>query len=296
MSGRSICVVGSINTDTTYTVRQLPGPGETILADTSQVSHGGKGANQAAAAAASGGSVAMVASVGDDDENGTAAVHDLEVRGIDVEGIAHALGAPTGSAVIVVSDDGENTIVVDPGANHALETAWVEQHVGRLAPGVILAQLEIPTTALVAAASAAPSATFVLNPAPMPADTSVLEDLLDTVDVLVPNRTELAQLVDLPEPWSPDEIDHCASVLGFDGTLVVTLGSDGAVIYAGSSRIVAVPAMDVDAIDTSGAGDAFCGGLAHHLALGEPMEDAVRRATELAGASTTHRGARLPLG
>jgi ribokinase len=295
MSGRSICVVGSLNTDTTYTVRQLPGPGETILADTSQVSHGGKGANQAAAAAASGGSVAMVASVGDD-ENGTAAVHDLEVRGIDVDGIAHALGTPTGSAVIVVSDDGENTIVVDPGANHALETAWVEQHVGRLDPGVILAQLEIPTTALVATASAAPSATFVLNPAPMPADARALEDLLDTVDVLVPNRTELAQLVDLPEPWTPDEIDHCASVLGFDGTLVVTLGSDGAVIYAGSSRIGAVPAIDVDAIDTSGAGDAFCGGLAHHLALGEPMEDAVRRATELAGASTTHRGARLALG
>ena len=295
MSGRSICVVGSLNTDTTYTVRQLPGPGETILADTSQMSHGGKGGNQAAAAAASGGSVAMVASVGDD-ENGTAAVHDLEMRGIDVEGIAHAPGARTGSAVIVVSDDGENTIVVDPGANHALETAWVAQHVGRLDPGVILAQLEIPTTALVAAASAAPSATFVLNPAPMPADASALEDLLDTVDVLVPNRTELAQLVDLPEPWTADEIDHCASVLGFDGTLVVTLGSDGAVIYAGSSRIGAVPAIDVDAIDTSGAGDAFCGGLAHHLALREPMEDAVRRATELAGASTTHRAARLPLG
>jgi ribokinase len=295
MSSHTICVVGSANIDTTYSVRQIPGPGETILADARRVSHGGKGANQAAAAAASGGSVAMIATVGDD-ENGAAAVHDLEVRGVDVDGIARTSERATGNAVILVGADGENLIVVDPGANHALEADWVAQHVGRLDPAVMLAQLEIPTAALIAAAGAAPDATFVLNPAPMPADVKELDDLLETVDVLVPNRTELAQLVGLAEPQTADEVDHCASLLDFDGTLVVTLGADGAVIYSGSRRIGAVPAVDVVPVDTSGAGDAFCGGLAHHLALGESMEDAVHRATALAGQSTTHRGARLPLG
>ena len=120
MSSHTICVVGSVNIDTTYSVRQIPGPGETILADARRVSHGGKGANQAAAAAASGGSVAMIATVGDD-ENGAAAVHDLEVRGVDVDGIARTSGRATGNAVILVGADGENLIVVDPGANHALE-------------------------------------------------------------------------------------------------------------------------------------------------------------------------------
>ena len=295
MSSHTISVVGSVNIDTTYSVRQIPGPGETILADGRSVSHGGKGANQAAAAAASGGSVAMIATVGDD-ENGAAAVHDLEVRGVDVDGIARTDGRATGNAVILVGVDGENLIVVDPGANHALEADWVSQHVGRLDPAVMLAQLEIPTAALIAAAAAAPDAMFVLNPAPMPADVKELDDLLATVDVLVPNRTELAQLVGLAEPQTADEVDHCASLLNFAGTLVVTLGADGAVIYSGSRRVGTVPAVAVVPVDTSGAGDAFCGGLAHHLALGEPMEDAVHRATVLAGQSTTHRGARLPLG
>jgi ribokinase len=294
MSGHTICVVGSVNIDTTYSVRQIPGPGETILADARRVSHGGKGANQAAAAAASGGTTAMIATVGGD-ESGAAAVRDLEVRGVDVVGIARSNEQVTGNAVIVVADGGENLIVVDPGANHALEADWVAEHVGRLDPAVMLAQLEIPSAALVAAATAAPEATFVLNPAPMPADVKELDGLLATADVLVPNRTELAQLVGLAEPRTAEEVDHCASLLDFDGTLVVTLGPDGAVIYSGSRRIGAVPAVDVVPVDTSGAGDAFCGGLAHHLALGEPMEVAVERATELAGLSTTHRGARLPL-
>jgi ribokinase len=128
----------------------------------------------------------------------------------------------------------------------------------------------------------------------MPPDAKDLGDLLARVDVLVPNRTELAQLAGLPEPRTEADVDQCVAALGFDKTLVVTLGPDGAVIYTGSRRVAQVPASDVEAIDTSGAGDAFCGGLAHHLALGAPMEGAVRRATELAGRSTTVRGARLP--
>jgi ribokinase len=105
---------------------------------------------------------------------------------------------------------------------------------------------------------------------------------------------ELAQLVGRDEPLTLQEVDRCAEALGFAGTLVVTLGRDGASIYVDSRRVAHVPAADAQVVDTSGAGDAFCGALAHRLAVGDPIEDAVRCATELAGRSTTHQGARLP--
>ena len=294
MTRHVVCVVGSINIDTTYSVRQLPSAGETILAGMRQVSQGGKGANQSAAAAASGGAVAMVAAAGKDDA-GRSAVRDLESRGVDVDAIAEHGDRPTGSAVILVAPDGENLIVVDPGANALLDSSWAAAHVERLAPAVLLGQLEIPMATLIAAAQAASDATFVLNPAPMPADPTVMGPLLDLTDVLVPNRTELAQMVGLPEPVTPDEVDRCAEKLGFPRTLVVTLGADGAMIYVDSRRVAHVAAAAVEVVDTSGAGDAFCGALAHRLSIGEPIEDAVRWASELAGRSTTYRGARLPV-
>lgn len=293
MTESLVCVVGSVNLDTTYVVRQLPASGETILATTSQLSHGGKGANQSAAVAILGGTVALVAAVGDDDP-GRSAVGELAACGVDVDAVVVERRASTGSAVILVAADGENVIVVDPGANGLLEASSTAEHVRRLGPAVLLGQLEVPVDALVAAAQAAPDTLFVLNPAPMPADRSLVVPLLNLVNVLVPNRTELAQLVGLPEPSTPQDVDRCAAALGFAGTLVVTLGADGAMVYEGSRRQAHVPAAEVDVVDTSGAGDAFCGALAHHLARGDSMEDAIVRATELAGRSTTHRGARIP--
>lgn len=292
MQQRLVCVVGSLNTDTTYTLREIPAAGETILADSRLVSHGGKGANQSAAAAVSGGRVGFIAAVGDD-EDGVAAVNDLAALGIDVVGVARSPRQPTGSAVILVSDGGENVIVVDPGANRTLDPVWTAEHVRRLDPAVVLGQLEIPYTALAAAAEASPTATFVLNPAPMPATVADLGALLALADVLVPNRAELGQLAGRPEPTTSAAVDDCAAAVSFVGALIVTLGADGAVVYVGGRRTFEMSAADVSAIDTSGAGDAFCGGLAHRLALGDTIESAVRWATELAGASTTHRGARL---
>lgn len=295
MGRQTVCVVGSLNVDTTFAVRRIPGPGETILADGRQMSHGGKGANQAAAVAAAGGEVALIGAVGND-ENGVAAVHDLEARGVDVEGVAHSSGSATGSAVILVADGGENLIVVDPGANRSLDPGWTADHVERLNPVVTLAQLEAPYESLVAAAQAAPTSTFILNPAPIPPDVNELDQLLALADVLVPNRTELGGLVGRPEPTSVAEVDSCAAALSFHGTLVVTLGADGAIVYEGSQRRTEVPAMDVLAVDTSGAGDVFCGGLAHRLALGDSIGPAVSWASEVAGISTTYRGARMPAG
>lgn len=293
MGRQTVCVVGSLNVDTTFAVRLIPAAGETILADSRQMSHGGKGANQAATVAAAGGEAGLIGTVGND-ENGVAAVSDLATRGVDVDGVARTSERATGNAVILVAVDGENLIVVDPGANLFLDPAWTASHIERLEPAVTLAQLEVPYESLVAAAQAAPAATFILNPSPIPADVSELRELIDLADVLVPNRTELGRLVGRPEPASSTEVDACAAALGFHGTLVVTLGADGAIVYEGSQRLSEVPAIDVRAVDTSGAGDVFCGSLAHRLALGESIVPAVRWAGKTAGLSTTHHGARLP--
>jgi ribokinase len=285
-----VCVVGSINVDTTLRVRTLPGPGETVLASERRTAHGGKGANQAAAA---GEGVAFVGTVGTD-EQGDAALENLARRGVDVVGVARDPDHPTGSAVVVVSMDGNNLIVVDPGANAGLRPDWVSSHVERLGPAVILGQLEVPVEALTAAVRAAPHAMFVLNPAPMPADRATVGELVSLADVLVPNRTELGQLAGSATPSTDEEVDLCAVELRFDGLLVVTLGEAGAAVYDQGVLLQRVPATPVTAVDTSGAGDAFCGALARGLAADEPLSSAVSTATRVAGESTRHPGAQLP--
>jgi ribokinase len=289
-----VCVVGSLNVDTTLRVPTLPGPGHTTLATGRAVTHGGKGANQAVAARSQGSEVTLVAAVGDDSE-GSAGLDDLRARGIDVSGVLLP-GTSTGAAVVLVADDGENLIVVDPGANAALDQDWVHERVALAEPDVVVAQLEVPLSCVRAAAAASAAKYFILNPAPMPSARADLEALLGLVDVLVPNRQELAQLLGANLPGTLDEVDRCARQLDFAGTLVVTLGGEGAAVYAprGRERLAHVAAEPVDVLDTTGAGDAFCGVLADRLARGVPVVVAVERATRVAGLSTTMRGARLP--
>lgn len=292
MSGGRVCVVGSINIDTTLRVPTLPGHGETILAAGRTTSPGGKGANQAVAAATIGSSVRFIGAVGSDEEaeRGLAA---LTGRGIDTTGVRRLDEEPTGTAVVVVADDGENLIIVDPAANDHVDADWVEQAIGDCTGEVVLAQLEVPVAGLLAAVRARP-ATLVLNPAPA-RSAAELADLLPHVDVLVPNRAELGQLAGHETPTSLDDVAACAAALDFPGALVVTLGADGAVIVAPGGRITEhVPTPVVEARDTSGAGDAFCGVLAHELAAGSDLSAAVRRAVALAATSTLHQGAQVP--
>jgi ribokinase len=290
-----VCVVGSLNDDITLQVSALPAPGETILtAGRRRQFPGGKGANQAAAAAAFGARVAMVGAVGAD-EPGERSVAALAAVGVDVSGVRrHDLA--TGTAVVVVDADGENTIVVDPGANGTLTPAEVRDSVTSLAPAVVLAQLEVPLDAVAAAVRASPGATVVLNPAPMPADPGPVRDLLSHVGVLVPNRGELGRLAGRPEPGTPDAVVDCVRSLDLPGAVVVTLGADGALCIEGGSEPVVVPGERVATVDASGAGDVFCGCLAAQLAAGVPLVDAVRRANTAAAQSTTFHGARVPVG
>jgi ribokinase len=288
-----VVVVGSLNQDTTLRVPSLPTPGETVLTEGERrTSPGGKGANQAAAAAVLGARVSMVGAVGGDDagEQSLAALRDV---GVDLTAVAVRDDIGTGIAVITVDADGENTIVVDPGANASLTTGEVTTAVSAAGPAVLLLQLEVPHDAVSAAARAAVDAVVVLNPAPMPADPEPVRQMLDVVDVLVPNRSELGRLAGRPEPTDSTEVADCVAALGHDGSIVVTLGADGALCFEKGATPVAVPGVPTATRDASGAGDVFCGCLARELAGGADLIAAVRRANALAAASTVHPGARI---
>lgn len=289
----AIGVVGSLNVDLSYRVTALPVPGETVLARDRARSYGGKGGNQAIAAAALGGHVSFIGVVGRDEAGETYLEH-LRHAGVDVGGVAQVAGADTGTAMILVDDAGENLIVVDPGANSLLDASWVEPNVRSRPMSVVLLQLEVPLTALEAAAAALPTETvLVLNPAPMPPDVDNLKRLLDRVDVLVPNRKELGQLTGQAEPTTLEQVGECLSILDFNGAVIVTLGADGAIFMEPGAEPIHSPALTLEPVDTTGAGDAFCGALAFELAEGRALDDCVTRAVEVAGKSTLFRGAQI---
>jgi ribokinase len=281
-----IVVVGSLNLDTTVKVPRLPAPGETVLGLGHFDDTGGKGANQAVAAARLGRSVAMMGMVGDDDA-GRRLTAALAADGVDVGHVIIDDAARTGIAVITVDESGENMIVVDPGANGVYGPDVVSAGSALLAAAeVVLIQLEIPLDS-VAAAVHAVSGRVLLNPAPA-ADLSA--DTLAGVDVLIPNATELARLAGVREPASASEAIEVARTIEGPDVLVVTLGSDGAVVVSGSSA-EHVPAPTVDAVDPTAAGDAFCGGLADALVRGATMIDAVAWAVRCGAVTATRWGA-----
>ena len=284
-----VAVVGSLNLDLVVRVARLPGPGETVTGDDVFRNPGGKGANQAVAAARLGRRVAMVGRVGDDDA-GRELLGSLEADAVDTSQVRVVAGVPSGIALITVSEDGENQIVVSPGANARLTPDDVGQAGAALrAAAVTLLQLEVPLEAVAAAARAA-GGTVVLNPAPV---RDLPEELLAEVDVLVPNRVELAQLAGGAEPGTVAEATRLAGRLPARA-VVVTLGADGCLVVEGGDA-THVPAVAVRAVDTTAAGDAFCGGLADALAGGATLEDAARRAVRVAAAACLRPGAQASL-
>ena len=279
-------VIGSLNRDISVLTPRLPVPGESVTGREHFFGPGGKGANQAVAAARLGARVAMVGRVGADDY-GAALVSGLQKERIDVSAVAVDEAAATGIAVITIDDEAENTIVVSPGANMRLTSDQVHEHAGVIATApVVLVQLEVPMDAVLAAAEVA-TGLFCLNPAPA---RPLPRTLLDRIDVLVPNRSELAILTDSREPADVTEAIAAARRLGHEGATVVTLGGEGAVIVDGD-RATEVPAPEVAAVDPTGAGDAFCGALAGQLSRGRPLEQAVEWAVAAGALAATRRGA-----
>ncbi len=292
-----ILVVGSANLDVSVPVPHLALPGETVLGGDALWSPGGKGANQAVAAARLGRSVAFVGCLGAD-AAGDQLRASLGEAGVDFIGRVLP-DVPSGLAMIAVSATGENSITVSPGANARLTGDDVERALAEAAPSIILAQFEVPlgSIAAVAASTAAGggAARLVLNPAPAQASSDDLARVLDLASVVVPNQGELAMLVGAEVVSSIDDLVDQARLLGSADAVVVTLGGAGALVVEGSN-VDLVPALPVEVVDTTAAGDAFCGGLADALAGGSSVIDAARWAARVAAVAVTRRGAQTSLG
>lgn len=284
-----IAVVGSLNLDTTIRVPRLPAAGETVLGTDHFDDTGGKGANQAVAAARLGRSVSMVGMVGEDDA-GRRLLASLVSSGVGVESVAVDGAARSGVAMITVDESGENMIVVDPGANRLFSGAAFAAAGTVAAADLVLLQLEIPLET-VSAAVAAAGGTVVLNPAPA---AFIPRETLERVDVLVPNATELGYLADGVVPETAEEAAALARRLSGPGAVVVTLGARGAVVVSGDWDLH-VPAPDIDVVDPTAAGDAFCAGLADATVRGESLEEAVHWAVLCGSAAATRWGAQASL-
>jgi ribokinase len=273
-----VVVVGSLNVDLTLAVRDIPRPGETVLATDQGQGCGGKGANQAVAAARAGAPVRMVGCVGTD-PGGDLLLERLGADGVEVGRVTRGEW-PTGLAVVAVESSGENAIIVAAGANEHCDPEQVTAALADLGPGdVVVAQAEIPQAAIAAAARSATAtgARFVLNLAP---PIRVDRELLDAVTVLVVNEHEAAavleQLGGTVDPGAPAPAPQLASRLG--AAVVVTLGGRGVLLVdAPGAEPVGVPPIPPPRIvDTTGAGDAFVGALCAALAQGHPLAEAVR--------------------
>lgn len=311
-------MLGSANLDTSVSMPRIPAPGETILATGAASGPGGKGLNQAVAAARSGASTTFVGAVGDDEAG-------ERLRGVLIdEGVRAGLDVserPTGTAFVMVADDGENAIVVVAGANGdgaaiTAEAASALASAGR--DDLVLAQLEVPLDAVLSAFRSAKErgATTVLNAAP---SRPLSDDQLALVDVLIVNQHECLDLAGAPvggaadaagaptvgvtdaagvsvegaavEGVADDAVADAARFLAARvGTVVVTLGAAGALVLSAGEE-TRIPAFPVTAVDTTAAGDTFCGALASRLAAGDALAAAVPFASAAAALCVQRPGA-----
>ncbi|MDR7402183.1 MAG: ribokinase [Armatimonadota bacterium] len=287
-----IAVVGSANVDLVVTAPRLPQVGETVIGGTFATFPGGKGANQAVAAARLGASVAMVGRVGAD-AFGRALRDGLAAEGVDVRHLREDPQASTGVALITVDQAGRNTIVVASGANMRVSADDVEAARDVLAASqVVLLQLEVPVPVVLHAARLASEAgcRVILDPAPAPAD-PLPESLYRLLTVINPNEVEARALTGV-DPADADGARRAADTLLARGcrAAVIKLGERGSYVAADGVRELA-PAVPVQAVDTTAAGDAFAAALAVALAEGRDLRGAVRFATVAAAVSVTRAGA-----
>lgn len=268
-----VVVVGSLNLDLVVRTPRLPGPGETVSGSDYQEFPGGKGLNQAVAAARAGASVAFVGAVGDDDA-GRRLRHVVRDEGIDERWLVTVAGVPTGRALIAVDDHAENSIVVVPGANGHVRWPDEAPPVGT----VVLAQLEVPIDTVNAAFIAARTvgSTTILNPAPA---ADLPDSTIGSSSLIVPNEHEAAVLGGVG-----------LLLASGVGTIVTTLGARGARIDS-DGQSATLPPFRVVPVDTTGAGDAFCGYLAARLAAGDDLPTGVRWASAAGALATTIAGA-----
>jgi len=284
-----ICVVGSSNIDLTFRTPRFPKPGETLTGLSLHQGMGGKGANQAVAAARLEADVTFIACVGND-AFGAATINAYQAEGIQVSFIRQVIDQPTGTAAILVDDEAENCIIVVGGANSVLNAQDVQAASSVLTQShALLCQLETPVAAAVEAFRLARIAGVLTILTPAPAQ-HVTDELLALCDVCLPNRTELVTITGQAVETQADAV-RAAEQLRDRGVkrVAMTMGGDGVLLLDefGSTHI---PAIEVEAVDTTGAGDAFTAALAVSLAEGMSLVDAARRASAVAAISVTRVG------
>ncbi len=282
-----ITVFGSINVDLVTRVKRIPAPGETVHGSDYALIPGGKGANQALAARRAGAAVRMVGAVGNDDFSLTA-LRELEAGGVDLTAVTHRVGT-TGVAIITVDETGENTIALSPGANAHADAATIPD--GALGSGdTLLLQMEVPLAENYAAAAEARAAgaRVILSLAPY---APLSPDELAAFDMLIVNEHEAADLArHLAVAGSTPEEIVTALAARLGRAVIATLGPDGAVAADGN-EVIHVPALHVTPVDTTGAGDTFCGVLAAWLDEGASFRTAMARAAVAGSLAVTKAGA-----
>lgn len=290
-SQKPIVVVGSINTDLVSTTRKIPAIGETVIGTDFQVHPGGKGANQAVAVARLGYPVRLIGRLGNDKFGSQLRSH-LESSGVDIAGVATSDGT-SGVAVIVVSEKGENSIVVTAGANSQVTPQDIENNFDVIRnAGIVLAQLEIPldTVDYLATVCAREGVSMILDPAPA---TDLPLGIFDHIAWLTPNQSEAAFYVGdagSSNGHSTNEIARRLLNKGSHG-VVLKMGEQGAFVAARDILGTLIPAFKLHAVDTTAAGDAFNGGFATGLMLGKSPAESARFASAVAGISVTRHGA-----
>lgn len=273
-----VLVVGSANADLVVAVDRRPGGGETVLGGDTVLSPGGKGANTAVAAGRLGADVALLGAVGDD-PYGRLLLDSLRAAGVDT-GLVRTSDRPTGIAYITVTPDGENAILVSPGANSSLEPADVDAVFDGAKVMVVSLEVPLPTVEHAVTRAAERGVRVLLNLSPA---AKLSPATLGALDVLLVNEHEAAWLTETgADPRRLLDLGPRAAV--------VTLGAAGAVVVE-RDGITEVASPKVEAVDTTGAGDAFAGALAASLADGAELVDAARQAVRVAAISVTRHGA-----
>ena len=291
-SNNYITVIGSSNMDLVANTPRIPAVGETILGTDYNMVPGGKGANQAVAAARLGGTVYFIAKLGDD-IYGTRSLENFKSVGIKTDYVSKTSEASSGVALICVDKDGNNSIVVVPGANHKLNIQDVLKAESIIKQSkAVVCQLEIPMeivegTALLASKFNIP---FILDPAPAPTN-KLSEKLLKCVDIITPNETEAEQITGIKIIDESSASNACDNLLD-NGvkTVILTMGAKGSLFATREEKII-IPRINVNAVDSTAAGDAFTGALAYYIVQGQTPLKAAKLANQVAAYSVTQKGA-----
>ncbi len=290
MTASPIVVVGSSNMDLVAKAPRIPVTGETLTGTDFFMVPGGKGANQAVAAAKLGAEVILVAKLGKD-VFASESLENFKSVNINTQHIEQLDGVPSGTAVIAIDDNGQNIIIVVPGANGKLTPADVDKAQSDIASAaVVVAQLEVPieTVEQVAKTANQNNVPFILDPAPAK---PLSDELLSRVDILTPNETEAETLtgIKVTDPASAADAADALLAKGVK-TVIITLGGKGLLLATQDGKEM-IAGYQVKAVDSTAAGDAFTGSLAYGLARGNSIKDAAVYANAVAAVSVTRYGA-----